>query len=374
MKNLVIVQLHIIVFWFFGNSLGAQIMGEFVGNSETAVRARSTTGYGLHASSLGGDGVFGYSGTAAGVKGESINSYGVQGISRDSYGIHGESESSWGVFGVGSGGEYEGGGVYGFSLNSYGVRGYSQSKEGVAGTSFSKVGVFGYSNFGIGVEGRGTNFYGVKGYSELDHGVVAISDDDDASDGKIGHGVYALAHTGKGVYGYSLYNNGVYGKSDRSAAVYGYSINGVGSVGYSDHNHGVVGSTGSSVAFDFFAQSTNAAQNYGSASSRRWKTNIQNIPNPIDKIQQLRGVYYDWDAEHGGQHSVGFIAEEVGEILPEIVVYEENGIDAIGMDYSKMTPLLVEALNAVINKYDAMLQIQADQIASLEAQIESMKN
>ena len=29
------------------------------------------------------------------------------------------------------------------------------------------------------------------------------------------------------------------------------------------------------------------------------------------------------------------------------VIYEENGIDAIGMDYSKMTPLLVEAVNAL---------------------------
>ncbi len=31
-------------------------------------------------------------------------------------------------------------------------------------------------------------------------------------------------------------------------------------------------------------------------------------------------------------------------MLPEIVVYEENGIDADGMDYSKLTPLLIEAV------------------------------
>ena len=44
---------------------------------------------------------------------------------------------------------------------------------------------------------------------------------------------------------------------------------------------------------------------------------------------------------------VGMIAEEVGKVLPEIVSYEENGIDATGMDYSKMTPLLVEAVNTL---------------------------
>ncbi len=34
----------------------------------------------------------------------------------------------------------------------------------------------------------------------------------------------------------------------------------------------------------------------------------------------------------------------ITKVLPEIVVYEENGIDADGMDYSKLTPLLVEAV------------------------------
>jgi len=58
-------------------------------------------------------------------------------------------------------------------------------------------------------------------------------------------------------------------------------------------------------------------------------------------------VYFDWDNEHGGQHDIGMIAEEVGAVMPEIVNYEENGVDAIGMDYSKMTPLLVEAVNAL---------------------------
>ncbi len=66
-------------------------------------------------------------------------------------------------------------------------------------------------------------------------------------------------------------------------------------------------------------------------------------------MAELRGVYFDWDEEHGGQHDVGMIAEEVGKVLPEIVVYEENGIDADGMDYSKLTPLLVEAVKELQN-------------------------
>lgn len=63
---------------------------------------------------------------------------------------------------------------------------------------------------------------------------------------------------------------------------------------------------------------------------------------------------FDWDDEHGGQHDVGFIAEEVGEVLPEIVDYEENGIDAIGLDYSKLSPLLVEAVKALVAENDIL--------------------
>ena len=42
---------------------------------------------------------------------------------------------------------------------------------------------------------------------------------------------------------------------------------------------------------------------------------------------------------------IGFIAEEVGEVLPEVVSYEEDGNDAISMSYDKIVPLLVEAFN-----------------------------
>jgi len=67
-------------------------------------------------------------------------------------------------------------------------------------------------------------------------------------------------------------------------------------------------------------------------------------------------VYFNWDAEHGGRYDVGMIAEEVGKVLPEIVDYEENGIDAVGMDYSKLTPLLVEAIKELKAENDALKQ------------------
>ena len=90
------------------------------------------------------------------------------------------------------------------------------------------------------------------------------------------------------------------------------------------------------------------------------------IGDPLDKLAKLQGVYFDWDDEHGGLHDVGMIAEEVGEVLPEIVNYEENGIDAIGMDYSKLTPLLVESVNALRAEKDAQIEALQSRLAALE--------
>jgi hypothetical protein len=74
---------------------------------------------------------------------------------------------------------------------------------------------------------------------------------------------------------------------------------------------------------------------------------------------KLRGVYYDWDEEHGSLHDMGFIAEEVGDVVPEIMEYETNLTDesnwyinekgekklyATGVDYGALTPILVEAI------------------------------
>ena len=89
------------------------------------------------------------------------------------------------------------------------------------------------------------------------------------------------------------------------------------------------------------------------------------IDEPLKKIGQLQGVYFDWDQDHGGHHDVGMIAEDVGKVLPEIVQYEENGIDAIGMDYSRMTPLLVEAVNALREEKDAEIGELKQQVKDL---------
>jgi hypothetical protein len=95
-------------------------------------------------------------------------------------------------------------------------------------------------------------------------------------------------------------------------------------------------------------------------SSRRWKTNIQTIQGAVEKVERLRGVSFDWK-ENGG-HDIGLIAEEVGEVVPEVVAYEENGKDARSLDYARLTALLIEAVKE-----------QQSQIRELKAEVEGLK-
>ncbi len=93
-------------------------------------------------------------------------------------------------------------------------------------------------------------------------------------------------------------------------------------------------------------------------SSRRWKTNIEPLTGALDKVQALRGVSFDWKAD--GKHDIGMIAEEAGKIIPEVVVYEENGIDAISLDYARITAVLVEAVKELQEQIEGLKQKVAE--------------
>jgi hypothetical protein len=94
-------------------------------------------------------------------------------------------------------------------------------------------------------------------------------------------------------------------------------------------------------------------------SSKRWKENILPIEGALSKVQSLRGVSYD--RKEDGKPSIGLIAEEVGEVIPEIVTYEENGKDANAVDYSCLVAVLIEAVKE-----------QQKQIDELKATVKSL--
>ena len=81
------------------------------------------------------------------------------------------------------------------------------------------------------------------------------------------------------------------------------------------------------------------------SSDERLKENVTNISDPIEKINQLNGVEFDWSADaydHLEGHDIGVIAQDVQKALPEAVKVREDGMLAVR--YEKMVPLLIECV------------------------------
>lgn len=90
-----------------------------------------------------------------------------------------------------------------------------------------------------------------------------------------------------------------------------------------------------------------------STSDARLKTNIENIDSALEKVLQLRGVYFNWKEDENGQRMTGMIAQEVMEVMPELVFM--NKVDGYyGINYGEATGLLIEAIKEQQKQIEAL--------------------
>ncbi len=93
-----------------------------------------------------------------------------------------------------------------------------------------------------------------------------------------------------------------------------------------------------------------------STSDVRLKTNIENIDSALEKVLQLRGVYFNWVEDENGQRMTGMIAQEVMEVMPELVFM--NKVDGYyGINYGEATGLLIEAIKEQQKQIEALTLI-----------------
>ena len=94
------------------------------------------------------------------------------------------------------------------------------------------------------------------------------------------------------------------------------------------------------------------ANAFVSYSSIRFKENIEPLGSALDTISKLEGVSYNW--KDTGKKDFGFIAEEVGKVLPEIVEWNVDSQYANTMDYTRIISFLVEAVKEQQKKIDLL--------------------
>ena len=85
------------------------------------------------------------------------------------------------------------------------------------------------------------------------------------------------------------------------------------------------------------------------------KNNIKPIDNPLEKIKSISGNSFDWNEEKQDIYKgkdYGVIAQEIEQILPELVVTRENGYKAV--KYDKLVSLLIEGIKDLSKQVDEL--------------------
>jgi hypothetical protein len=98
----------------------------------------------------------------------------------------------------------------------------------------------------------------------------------------------------------------------------------------------------------------------------RYKKNIIPLSEALNSVMKINGIYYNWDKEKfsdksfNDERQLGFSAQEIQKLFPEIVQTDSKGYMAV--DYSRLTPVLVEAIKE-----------QQQHIATQDKQIDQLK-
>ena len=137
----------------------------------------------------------------------------------------------------------------------------------------------------------------------------------------------------------------------------GTAVGGGGNRRMTIENDGDVVFTGTVTALDF-----------ASPSSIALKTNVHTLENAMETVNRLRGVRFNW--KDSGKPAVGLIAEEVNEVVPEVVAHE--GGTAKGVNYANLVAVLVEAVKEQQKTIDEQ-QAEIDNLRGLKAEVEELK-
>jgi Chaperone of endosialidase len=121
-----------------------------------------------------------------------------------------------------------------------------------------------------------------------------------------------------------------------------------------------VGTSTPTVGFEVGAGHLTLADSWVTRSSRRFKTNIQPLVGALKTIEQLQGVSYERRSD--GKHEIGVIAEDVDQVVPELVFRDPDTKQVQGVDYARLSALLIEAVKT-----------QQAEIQQLKIQIQTLQ-
>jgi len=96
-----------------------------------------------------------------------------------------------------------------------------------------------------------------------------------------------------------------------------------------------------------------AATNVTVSSDIRLKSNIETIDSALDKVKEMRGVYFDRHDDKATR-AVGVIAQEMQEIMPEVVATDDTEDKYLSVAYGNLVGVLIEAVKELSDKIDRL--------------------
>jgi hypothetical protein len=92
--------------------------------------------------------------------------------------------------------------------------------------------------------------------------------------------------------------------------------------------------------------STGTSTAYNTSSDQRLKDNIVDAPSASDDIDAIQVRSFDWKAD-GSHQKYGMVAQELQSVAPEAVSGDADSDDMMGVDYSKLVPMLVKEIQSL---------------------------
>jgi len=99
----------------------------------------------------------------------------------------------------------------------------------------------------------------------------------------------------------------------------------------------------------YVEENTNTSVNYSTSSDQRLKENIADADDAGSKVDAIQVRKFDWIAD-GSHQDYGMVAQELQSVAPEAVSGDADSEDMMGVDYSKLVPMLVKEIQSLRNR------------------------
>ncbi len=114
--------------------------------------------------------------------------------------------------------------------------------------------------------------------------------------------------------------------------------------------------------------------NYTASSDLRLKKNVATLNNQLDIIKQLRPTSYQYNSQSSDRSVYGLIAQEVQQVMPDIVINmnEEGDDEILGVSYTELIPVLIAGMQeqqTMIEQIQSQNELLRQQIQLLQSQV-----